>query len=154
MQFSSFRTFGIGKLMLFTCYLSSIELMSQANWIFILSKRAWKETCFVYTISFKNGNSALLRLLIWLNQCGLHSIIDIHLFPAPWKIYRRISLTHMLERCVCVEIVIDSEIIINCNNLVYEHQSLTMLLYITKALKHEVSLFSSQSREGFMYVAN
>ncbi len=96
MQFSSFRTFGIGKLMLFTCYLSSIELMSQANWIFIFRKRAWKET-FVYTISSKNGNSALLRLFICLNQCGLHRVIDIQPFPMLCKIYKHISLTHMLS---------------------------------------------------------
>lgn len=96
MQFSSFRTFGIGKLMLFTCYLGSIELMSQANWIFILSKRAWKETCFVYTISSKNENSALLRLYmaksIWFTQRYRYTA-----FPMLWNIYRHISLTHMLS---------------------------------------------------------
>lgn len=109
MQFSSFRT--IGKLMLFTRYLSSIELMSQANWIFILGKRARKETCFVYIISSKNGNSAVLRLFKWLNRCALHSIIYVQLCLAPWKIYRPTSLTHMLVISVCVE-VIDGEIII------------------------------------------
>ncbi len=66
--------------MLFTCYFSSIELMSQANWILFLVKGHENRLLFT-TISSKNGNSALLRLFICLNQCGLHRVYRYTAFP-------------------------------------------------------------------------